>query len=79
MNLEAIACGTPVLTFQTGGSPESAGMIDSMIIKSNTLEETLEKIEKLDFNGIDKDVYASLRDGFNENRCYEKYIELYQQ
>ena len=50
-----------------------------MIIKSNTLEETLEKIEKLDFNGIDKDVYASLRDGFNENRCYEKYIELYQQ
>ena len=25
-NLEAIACGTPVITYETGGSPESANI-----------------------------------------------------
>lgn len=34
-NLEAIACGTPVVTFNTGGSPESA-KIYGTILKDNT-------------------------------------------
>lgn len=33
-NLEAIACGTPVITFDTGGSPESAGIFGKTISKN---------------------------------------------
>lgn len=34
-NLEAIACGTPVITFNTGGSPESALKYGEMVEKKN--------------------------------------------
>ena len=46
-NLEAIACGTPVITFNTGGSPESAFANNSTIIYSKSLEETISKISTL--------------------------------
>ena len=38
VNLEAIACGTPVLTYNTGGSPESAGK-DAIVVERGNLEE----------------------------------------
>lgn len=78
VNLESIACGTPVMTFQTGGSPESAGMDNSMIIKSNTIEETMAKIGSHDFSKKDSARCNELRKLFDERLCYEKYLELYQ-
>ena len=77
VNLEAIACGTPVLTFKTGGSPESAGMVNSMIIKSNSLEETIEKILSFDSRKFDQGKYNLLRKNCDEGLCYEEYLKLY--
>lgn len=34
-NIEAIACGTPVITYETGGSPESAKMYGVSVHKKN--------------------------------------------
>ncbi len=78
VNLEAIACGTPVITFKTGGSPESAGMVDSMIIKSNTLEETVETILSIGSRKTDQRKYDLLRENSDEGLCYEEYLRLYQ-
>lgn len=30
-NLEALACGTPVITFNTGGSPECIGTVQAVL------------------------------------------------
>lgn len=38
VNLEAKACGTPVITYDTGGSPESAGIDNSVICKARDIE-----------------------------------------
>ena len=35
INLEAIACGTPVITYETGGSPESAMYFGAVVNKGN--------------------------------------------
>lgn len=44
-NLEAVACGTPIITFNTGGSPESAFATENEIIFSRTVAECIEKIK----------------------------------
>ncbi len=38
VNMEAIACGTPVLTFKTGGSPEIVDVDTGMVTEQNTAQ-----------------------------------------
>lgn len=46
-NLEAIACGTPVITYATGGSPESAEMYGTVVEKGSCkkIKKAIENIE----------------------------------
>lgn len=44
VNIEALACGTPVLTFFTGGSPEIIDDSCGQVVASNGVEETIQKI-----------------------------------
>lgn len=46
VNLEAIACGTPVITFNTGGSSECTCADESRIVYSGSVNESIEKIKK---------------------------------
>lgn len=65
-NLEAIACGTPVVTFDTGGSVESA-LIYGEIIDRN-IDELLKVIKKNSFKKIENDI--SIENMLNQ------YIEI---
>lgn len=67
VNLEAISCGTPVLTYQTGGSPESAGE-DAIVVEQGNINVVAEKIKLniykkpyVDIHSIDK---SSMIDGY---------------
>ena len=46
-NLEARACEVPVVTFNTGGSPESV-CNELQIIYSKTIDESLKKIKNIE-------------------------------
>ena len=61
VNLEAISCGTPVLTYKTGGSSESA--LGGVIVERGNLSKVIEIIkskpsmnEKLVFLSLDKSI-----------------------
>lgn len=43
-NLEAIACGTPVITYNTGGSPEAVTEKTGVICKAGDIESVKSKI-----------------------------------
>ena len=45
-NLEARACGTPVITYRTGGSPESAGD-EAVIVEKGKVDTIRMQIEKI--------------------------------
>lgn len=45
VNIEALACGTPVITFDTGGSPESLTTLSGIITKDKTPRSILDMLE----------------------------------
>lgn len=78
-NLESLACGTPIITYDTGGSPEAIDSQTGVIVKPKDLQ-TLAKsiIETCDlkpFSAIDCRKRAELL--FDKNKNYIAYIELY--
>ena len=68
-NLEAIACGTPVITYATGGSPESAEMYGVSVPKMDFLQlvSAIEKIGIIQPDEVDIDYKNTVK----------KYVELY--
>lgn len=78
VNIEALACGTPVLTFNTGGSPE---IIDDLCGKTvvcddvDSLEKEITEIcEHSVFTSKDCVNRAKL---YNQDERFREYIELY--
>lgn len=75
VNIESIACGTPVITWEIGGSPEIAGDECGAVEKA------------LDLDGIYKAIMSVTKDEdkcvnrakekFDKNKMIETYIELY--
>ncbi len=81
-NLEALACGTPVITFNTGGSPEAIDDQTGVVVEKDDAQQLLQAI--LQINQTEKNAYCNLcRERairfFNEADRYQDYINLYQQ
>lgn len=82
VNLESIACGTPVITYRTGGSPESVDhscgvVVDkSDIMAINTAIKDIEGTRDRSYNNDTLRQYAMYH--FDERKCFAKYIDLYQ-
>ncbi|RXK88055.1 glycosyltransferase [Chlorobaculum sp. 24CR] len=79
-NLEAMACGTPVITFNSGGSAESIKEGCGIVVERGDLEKLVQAISVIKKNR--KNFYdANCRQhallSFNKNERFEEYIELY--
>ena len=81
VNLEAIACGTPVITYRTGGSVESVNEDTGFIVEQGDVQGLLDAFRKIKEAG--KNAYASrcrkyAVEHFGRNDRYREYLELYQ-
>jgi len=79
-NLEALACGTPVITFKTGGSPETVDNNTGIVVEKGDTEALLNAIEIIRKNG--KEYYAKncrkhVIENFDSNDKFREYIYLY--
>ena len=79
-NLEAIACGTPVITFNTGGSVESVDELTGRVVEAGNIEQLIDAIKVLARNG--KEIYrvpcTQRAKNYDKHARYMEYIELYQ-
>lgn len=79
-NLEAISCGTPCLTYRTGGSPESVTPETGFVVPQGDLEAVMECVETVREKG--KQFYSTACRNFalahfrQEDR-FQDYINLY--
>lgn len=46
VNIEALACGTPVITYRTGGSPEAVDELTGTVVEQGDVKALCEKIKE---------------------------------
>lgn len=78
-NLEALACGTPVVTFNTGGSPESITANSGIIVEKGNIQALKEAILSLDSRAdITSSTCREQALKFNKDILFQEYLHLYQ-
>lgn len=74
-NLEALACGTPVLTYDTGGSGEIIGKQCGKVISRGNIQQLKEDIEN---NKLEAGACVRRAERYRNSIKYKEYIELYE-
>ena len=78
VNLEALACGTPVITYKTGGSPEAIDQRTGAVVEQGSVEALAEAIRKMKIHPLSSDDCRKRAERhFDKDKCFQKYIELY--
>lgn len=79
VNLEALACGTPVVTYRTGGSPEAIDRKTGIVVEQgdiNGLAEAILQLRKKPLSSTD--CRKRVEEFFDKDKCYSSYIRLYE-
>ena len=79
-NLEALACGTPVITYPTGGSPEAVDDKTGFVVEAGDFDKVIEAIKIIDTNGkayYSQNCRTRALEYFDKDKQLAKYIELY--
>lgn len=78
VNMESLACGTPVLTFNTGGSPEIIDKTCGMVVEKDDIDSMYNEIINICENNVfTKEMCLKKSRMFDKNEKYRNYIELY--
>jgi len=80
VNMESLACGTPVLTFRTGGSPEILDERTGMVVACDDEETLYDSILRIEFQRsfAVKDCVTRAKQ-FDEEEKYQQYKALYEE
>jgi len=79
-NLESLACGTPVITFNTGGSIETVDNSIGFIVEKGNLEEAIRMIRRVKTEGKNKYRDSCIKRAdkyYNKDDKFQEYIKLY--
>ncbi len=80
VNLEALACGTPVITFRTGGSPECLDATCGVIVDVDDNQEVLEQIKNIcTMRPFDQEDCIRRAALFRQEDRFAEYLRLYEE
>ena len=80
VNIEALACGTPVITYKTGGSPEAVDSKTGVVIEQGNLNALANAIIQMKDKPLSSaDCRKRAEEFFDKDKCFEKYVELYEE
>jgi glycosyltransferase involved in cell wall biosynthesis len=79
-NLESLACGTPVITFDSGGSPETIDNNTGIVVEKGNIKDLYKAIQNI--KNIGKNIFMDkcrvrAEKYFDKNDRFEEYIRLY--
>lgn len=80
VNVEAMACGTPVITFDTGGSPECVEGLEFSVVKKQDINQLIDRIKQIyGMNQGELSVLCRNKvcDKYDKNIKFKEYIDIY--
>lgn len=78
VNMEALSCGTPVLTFKTGGSPEIIDESCGSVVECDDIEAMEKEILRIcATHPFSKEACLERSKHFSLERCFKEYVRLY--
>lgn len=78
-NLEALACGTPVVTYNTGGSIEAVDDKTGFIVDKGDIKRSLEAFKEIKRQNNYKDLCRQRAEKFyDKDFCFERYVGIYE-
>lgn len=79
VNIESLACGTPVITYRTGGSPEAVDGKTGFVIDQGDLTSMANTIMWMNDHPLSSEACRKrAEEYFDKDKCFEKYVELYE-
>lgn len=79
VNMEALACGTPVITYKTGGSPEIIDEKTGITVEKGNIDELVNAIKRIEESPLLADDCRARAVGkYNKDDRFMDYIHLYE-
>lgn len=78
-NLEALACGTPVITFATGGSVESVDETCGRVVPKGDPEALKQAVLELKNNPISREACRNRALRYDKYERFSEYVRLYRE
>ena len=77
-HIESLACGTPVITFRTGGAPEAIDGTCGLIVNEKNTQSIFEACQHLRKKDVHmQEACVSKSRQYSENNTYMGYVKLY--
>lgn len=78
VNMEALACGTPVLTFRTGGSPENVDETCGCVVNCDDLQKLRDEIIRIQCTRpYPTEACLKRAKAFDMYERFDEYVQLY--
>jgi glycosyltransferase involved in cell wall biosynthesis len=78
VNMEALACGTPVLTFRTGGSPEIIDETCGSVVDCDDFPALLSEVKQIQSTRpYTEEACLKKAAAFDKQSRFEEYVQLY--
>lgn len=77
VNIEALACGTPILTYKTGGSPEALDSSCGWVVEQGDIEGALKIIYGMKERKLYTELAIARALNFSRRQKYVEYVDLY--
>ncbi len=75
--LEALACGTPVVTYDTGGCKEALDETCGRVVEQKNIHQMIEAIRDISQSGDYKDACLKRISNFDHKKKYREYVDLF--
>lgn len=78
-NLEALACGTPVVTYRTGGSAEAVDEQTGLVVEQGDIPSLEAAVLKLASGNYAEACRQKAEREFDNQKCFNPYVAIYNQ